>query len=219
MARGWRGVRGAAMVALAAGMLGGCQVLYLLLGQGDQPALYKFGKGQHVLVLVDVADGVSLPPAFATTLADQIGLHLQRYKAVDAPLVPQERLIALQQADPDAYRKLSVADIAEKTDADQVLQVAIMQMDVNTTADGTVANGRAVAYVKVCNRKGRVWPGDEKGQLVEAQVGMGLLRDKGADGIRQDMADQLTLTTGRMFHSYSLDTHEMSSGDDLGPSR
>jgi hypothetical protein len=209
MARGWRDARVLAALVIVAGMLGGCQLLYLVFGQGDQPALYKFGKGQRVLVLVDVADGVSVPPTFATTLADQIGLHLQRYKAVDAPLVPQERLIKLQQTDPN-YRKLGVADIAQDTDADQVLQVSVMQMTVLKTADGTVAQGRAVAYIKVCDRHGRVWPGDDKGQLVEGRVDEGLLRDKGADEILKEMAGQLTLRAGRMFHSYTLDNHEMS---------
>jgi hypothetical protein len=210
MARGWRGVRAVAALVIVAGMLGGCQVLYLLLGQGDQPALYKFGNNQRVLVLVDIADGVSVPPAFATSLADQVGLHLLRYKAADA-LIPQERLIKLQQTNPEAYRKLGVADVAQDTDADQVLQVSIMQMAVIKTADGTVAEGRAAAYVKVCDRKGRVWPADSKGQLVEGRVDMGLLRDKGSDDIMKEMTAQLTLRTGRMFHSYAIEDHEMSA--------
>ncbi len=205
MAWRWRGAWAVAVLVSVAWMLGGCGVLYLIFGQGDQPALYKFGKGQRVLVLVDVADGVSVPPVFPTSLADQIGLHLQRYKAVNVPLVPQERLIKLQQSDPQGYRKLGVADIAQDTDADQVLQVSILQMAILKTADGTVAEGRAVARVKVCDRKGRVWPGDATGQLVEGSVDMGLLQEKGPDEILKEMATQLTARTGRMFHSYSLD--------------
>jgi hypothetical protein len=206
MARGWRGAWAVAALVIAAGMLGGCGVLYLIFGQGDQPALYKFGKGQRVLVLVDVLDGVSVPPVFATSLADQIGLDLLRNKAVDVPLVPQERLIKLQKTDPEGYRKLGVADIAQDTDADQVLQLQILQMAVLKTADGNVAEGRAVARVKVCDRKGRVWPGDAAGQLVEGRVDAGLLQDKSADDILKEMATQLTQNTGKMFHSYSLDT-------------
>jgi hypothetical protein len=205
MARSWRGVCAVAALVIVAWMLGGCGVLYLIFGQGDQPALYKFGKGQRVLVLVDVENGVSVPPVFPTSLADQIGLYLQRNKAVNVPLVPQERLIKLQQTDPEGYRKLGVADIARDTDADQVLQVSIAQMAVLKTADGTVAEGRAVARIKVCDRNGRVWPGDAGGQVIEGRVDSGFLQDKGADEILKEMATQLTTRTGRMFHSYSID--------------
>jgi hypothetical protein len=210
MARGWRGARLLATLLVVAGMLGGCQILYFIFGQGDQPALYRFGKGKRVLVLVEAANGVTVPPAFTTSLADQIGLHLQRYKAVDVPLVPQERLIALQQANPEKYPTWGVPDIARRTDADLVLYVAITQMAINKTADGTVGEGRAMAYVKVCNQKEKLWPADDMGQLVEARQDAVLLRDKSDDDIRKDMAERLTLRTGRMFHAYSLDNQDMA---------
>jgi hypothetical protein len=208
MTRGWRRPGTAFLLLAALALLGGCQIVYLLFGQGTQPAQYQFGKGQRVLVLVDVSGGVSLPPAFATTLADRIGLDLLQNKAVSVPLVPQERLIKIQQTDP-GYAGFTVVDIAAKTDADQVLQVAITQMAAIKTADGTVAEGRAVAYVKVCNRQGRVWPGDSMGQLVEASVSAGLLRDKSNEEILKQMAGQLTLLVGRMFHSYELENREI----------
>jgi hypothetical protein len=211
MASGWRGVRAVAALVLVGAVLaaGGCQVLYLLLGQGDQPALYKFGKGQRVLVLVDVADGIVLPPAFSTGLADQIGMDLSKHRAVNVPLVPQEKLIKLQQADPEGYRKLGVADICQDADADQVLQVSIMQMGVITTADGNVAQGRTQAYVKVCDRKGRIWPGDAKGELVEVRVDEGLLRDKSSEEILKQMSADLTTRTARMFYSYEVESRRI----------
>ena len=59
----WRMVAGGLALATLALAVGGCELLYLAGGQGSQKALYRFPKGQRVLVLVDVVrDEVAAPP-------------------------------------------------------------------------------------------------------------------------------------------------------------
>lgn len=200
-------------VIFAGGLLvlavGGCQVLYFLGGKGDQAALYKFGKDQKVLVLVDVREGVTPPPTFATSLADQIGAHLVRYKATDN-LVSEARVVDLEEQNPDKFKGMGIADIARKTGADVVLDVYLTQLDVPLSSDKTVAEGMAEAYVKVVDKSGnRLYPGEETGTHITAHVDAGFLSDRDVSTIQKQMMDQLTTLTGRMFHSYDMEDKDM----------
>jgi hypothetical protein len=212
MARTRRGARGAvalAVVALAA-MLGGCELAALIGGEGQQDALHKFDKGTKVLVLVDVRDGVGVPPAYTTGLGDEIGVHLWKNEAVDVPVVPQGALIALQQANPDEYKKLGIADIAQATGADEVLEVYITQLSTPATSDSLVTTGYAEAYVKIIDKKGqRIWPGDATGMRVEARVDPSLLTDKTVAQVQKELAAKLATRTGRMFHTSEIEGHRM----------
>src|SRR4051812_11802517 len=91
------------LMALTLG-LAGCEILYFLGGKGSQPALYTIAKEKRVLVLVDLHESVTAPPAFATTLGEKISTHLFRNNAADH-LVSQDRIVNLQQADPAAYKQ------------------------------------------------------------------------------------------------------------------
>jgi len=190
---------------MAAGLVG-CD--FLQGGLVKQPAQYTLPKGKHVLVLVEAREGVAAPPAFATTLADQIGGALWQKKVVDAPPVPQEKLIGVQQADPEAYKRKGIADIAQETGADVVVRVYVTQLLAVMTEDGNVAEGNAEAYVKVVDRQGsRLWPGDVTGTKVTAHVDMGLTADRSTAEILKNLEGQLGDQTERMFHEYTPEKH------------
>src|SRR5437868_5719795 len=97
--------------------VGGCDAM---TGRGKQPALYKFPKDVHVVLLVDVREGVTPPPAFASTLADRIGSDLFVNKAIDH-LVPQDLLVNLQQKNPDKYKEMHTPELAREVGANVVL--------------------------------------------------------------------------------------------------
>src|SRR5687768_13943965 len=111
------------LMALTLG-LAGCEILYFMGGKGSEPALYTIPKDKRVLVLVDIHEGVTVPPAFAAGLGEKISTHLFRNNGADH-LVSQDRVIALQKDDPEAFKKMGVADIARGTDADIVLVVYV----------------------------------------------------------------------------------------------
>lgn len=193
----------AAFMALATG----CDAL---AGQGRQPALYKIAKNQRVLVLVDVYEGVTPPPAFATTLGDKIGLALFSNKAVDH-LVPQDQILSLQQKDAAAYKNIPTADIARETGAAIVVQVKLTQLQTQLTTDGTVVWGDATAYVKVFNKDGqKLWPGQATGAPIVAHVDPVLVAERDVPRVLKDLSEQLTMHIGRIFYEWQPEKGEMS---------
>ncbi len=208
MARIWQ--VGALVLTAGTLLLAGCQLLALAGGKGKQDALYKFGKNQRVLVLVDVREGVTPPPSFKTALADKVSSHLYHYKAADN-LVTQEKVVQLEQNDPAKFKAMGIADIAQMANADAVLRVYVTRLETISSSDGTVAEGNAEVFVKVVDRDGkRVWPGDATGARVTTHVNPELLSDRGIDAIMQEMTEDLTVKTGRMFHPYALDDASMT---------
>ena len=149
-----------------------------------------------MLALVDVKEEITPPPTFATTLADQIGSHLVRYKATEH-LLSEGRLVDLQQKDPEKFKGMGIADIAPVTGADIVVDVYLTQLDVQTTNDKTVAEGFAAAYVKVVDKSGnRLYPGEETGTPITSHLDADLLSDRDEPTIQKKMMDQLTTLTG-----------------------
>ena len=215
----WRTVARAGVASGAVAVLltlAGCELAALVAGKGTQPALYDLPKNARVLVLVDVQNGVHTPPLFTSELGEGIGRHLFHYKAADQ-IVAQERLTALQKENSARYEKMGVADIARACDADVVLCVRIMQLETPSTTDATVIWGNAAADVKVVDRNGNnLWPGSPVGTRVVSRVQAGLNSEHDAAAIIKTMMDQLTLRTGRMFHSYSADDKILAEDGRMG---
>ena len=189
--------------------LAGCQLAALAGGSGSQNALYKFQKNERVAVLVDIADTVTPPPTFATTLADKIAAHLAKYNAADN-LVSEAAIVDLQQRDPAKFKAMSIAEIARAIGADSVLVVRLTELDVTTSDEHTVDEGFAEAYVKVVSSKGdRLYPGDQTGTKLSSHIPPGFANEQDAHALDEKMLNQLALLTGRMFHSYSLEDKDM----------
>jgi hypothetical protein len=217
MNRSWRGGTSTALLALpllaCLSLLAGCELLYFAGAERNKTtAVYTFPKGQKVLVLTELRDGVSAPPAFTTNLADSIASRFWQLKVVDATPVSQDRLIALQQADPTAYAKMGVADIARETGADVVLRVYITQLQAPATADGTVAEGFGQAYIKLVSKSGdRLWPGDVNGQQIPAHVDLALLSDRSSNDIIKKLSTQLSDGIVKLFHSHEeIEDHSLA---------
>jgi len=195
--------------ALLALSLAGCQLAALAAGNGSQDALYKINKKQHVAVLVDVAETVTPPPTFPTTLADKIGAHLVKYRATEF-LVPQGSIVDLQQRDPAQFKAMSIAQIARAVGADAVIVVRLTELDVARSEEKSVTEGFAEAYVKVVDRDGnRLYPGDEAGTKISSHIPAGLTSEQDTPALQKKMLDQLSVLTGRMFHAYSNDDKDM----------
>jgi hypothetical protein len=184
--------------------MAGCQ-LAALAGKGSQEALFKIKKEQRVLVLVDAMEAVSVPPGFDTALGQLLNQHLYAYKATDH-IVAQERLLQLKDEKKDAYKKMSIEDIATATDADLVISVFVTRLSTPVTTDGTVGQADALVMVKVVDRNGnRLFPGDQGGVPIMAKEDPALTSDRNMEKTLQGLLVQLTRRTGRMFHKYSLD--------------
>jgi hypothetical protein len=162
---------------------------------------------------VDIRPELSAPPAFATTLAERISSHLFRNKATDH-IVPQQRLLELQQQDPAKFAKMGVADVANAVDADLVVVVYVIFLQVQSTTEGAVTQGNTQVLVKVVNSKGeRLWPGDPAGTRIDAFIEPALSSDQDKTAVYDKLSEQLITRVGRLFHKYSLDDKTMTLGD------
>ena len=189
--------------------LAGCEILYFMGGKGSQPALYTIPKEKRVLVLVDVHESVTAPPAFAAGLGEKISTHLFRNNAADH-LVSQDRIIAMQQDDPAAYKKMGVADIAKAADADLVMVIFVTQLSIPVTSDGTVASGDAQIQVKLIDRNGeRIFPGEVVGTKIDAHVDSAFTSERDTEAIVKELTEMLAVRTGRMFHPYNMEDKTM----------
>lgn len=185
-------------LALAAAMPG-CDAM---MGRPKQAARYQLPKGKRVLVLVDVDPGVSLPPAYATNMADRIGSLLFTNKAVDQ-LVPQGQLLALQQKDPAKFSGMGTADIAREIGADIVVVVRLRYLQTPKSVDGAVVWGDAQTYVRVVDRNGALlWPGQLPGMEVIAHVNEVEVEVRDVPQVLKDLADQLSTRIGRIFYEW-----------------
>jgi hypothetical protein len=187
-----------------------CAALYFLGGgKGDQDPLYKIPQGKRVLVLVDTAPSVTATPGFTKLLGQKINDHLYKYKATDT-LVAQARLDTLK-SDP-AFPKMGIADVARAAGADIVIYVNIVSLNMNSTADKSVAQGDAEAMVKAVDSDGkRLYPtADAGGTPVQAHVDPALTEGQVEGAVVNQLTDILALRVGRMFHKYSLDDADMT---------
>jgi hypothetical protein len=183
------------------------------------PRRNTFRKTDRVLVLVEVREGIAAPPELTSDLADSIDRHLWRYHAVDAPMISQEKLAALQSARPEEFKKWGIADIAQETGADAVISVYITQFATPTTTDGSVDEGYAEAYIKVIDKKGaKLYPGEATGLHIFASDPEVLVSDRNSSKTVQDLIGQLSTQTGRLFHSYSRDDKELNPTE-INPDR
>ena len=197
-----------AALLLAAALLApaGCEVLYVITGQGHQDALYEFSEKSRVLVLVDVPPNSGIPIAVETALGQAIAENIFERQKKKSDFVAQARLTALR-ADPEKFAHMSIADIARETNADYVIYVKLQRFSVGATGDDQMTEAAAQAEVKVVWRYGtRAYPKDlSSGTPVAASLPP-TIGDAG-DGGKQKTAlmDLLALRIGRMFYAYDKD--------------
>ncbi len=216
----WRTVARGLAVATLGLALSGCELLYFFGGgKGQQAAMYKFPKTYRVLVLVEVRDGVTVPPYLTSDLADSIDKHLWQYHAVEAPMISQETLMAQERANPEGFKNMGVADIAQATGADAVIRVYITQFATPTTTDGSVDEGYAEAYIKVIDKKGtRLYPGETTGLHIIAHDAESLASERDTSKTTRDLISQLSTQAGRLFHSYDMEDKDVNPTE-LDPAR
>jgi hypothetical protein len=181
-----------------------------MMGRGPQPPMYTLPKDTRVLVLVDVFEGLTPPPAFASALADRIGALLYTHKGVDK-LVPQNQIVMLQQKEPARFKAMTTQDIARETGADVVLRVYLTNLQTQQSVDGQVVWGDALAYVKVIAKDGqKIWPGQATGQPVAAHVSEVEVEVKDMARVVKELGEQMAAQIGRMFYEWRPDKGEMT---------
>jgi hypothetical protein len=116
------------------------------------------------------------------------------------------KLTALRDADPEGYRKMSVAAIAQAVGAKQVIYVSLYDYNSDAPMGGTFVKWKASAKVKVVDAATGLsrWPVDlTDGEPLTAETDYKENEEgKGELAIRDELNRKLAEQIGNLFHSY-----------------
>jgi hypothetical protein len=191
--------------------LQGCTALgvaaYKLHGPPKVPAEYV-PQQRPMLVLVENYQHQSSVHAHADLLGRMLVKELEARKI--APLVSLDRLQALRDARPDAFRTMSMSSIGRAVGAEQVLYVQLRNSDVAPVAGGDALTGQTSASVKVVDvaTGDTLWPTDatvETGYPVAAASQLGTRNGGNVQDVRQRMYVDLSHQIARLFYKWQPD--------------
>lgn len=185
--------------------LGGCELAYLLAGNGSHAALYKLPKKDRVLVLVDTSSDSQLTIHAVATMTTEINQILYTHKCADN-FVPAYRIVALRKKNSVTFHKMGIADIAQAVGANAVIYVFVTRFEVRLESAGQLTKGDASAQVKVVDGNGnRLWPkSGSPGLSVTARIPTATAVSQSPQSVESDMVTILSRRIARMFYKYSL---------------
>ena len=193
-----------AVLALACLSCGGCQLEYLLAGNGVDQSVYHIKKKDRVLVLVDSSPSspLSIHAMSQLITATNQDLYLA---GVTKNLVPAYRLIALMKSHPVSYREMGIADIAKALNANLVIYMYVERFRNRLLSAKQITEGDAQAYLKLVSESGtRLWPKTAApGQLITAKVSPNLAMTQTHTAVEDSLLAQLANTTAGFFHSHA----------------
>ena len=196
----------AAILALMLLPLVGCatvgMVAYKLSGPEPVPAKYTPAK-ELTLVLVESFENPSAHVVDAQRLTAQISIDLERQKIV--PLVDVDRLQALRDRDPAAFRKMTIPSIGRAVGAKQVLYVNIVELSHET--DGTVMRGRTTTMSRFIDTGTgtTLWPTDfAQGFPLNMETPYVRLElDPTGDGVRGRLVREMSDAITKLFYKWT----------------
>lgn len=198
----------ATMLMTSAFSLGGCELAYLIAGNGSHAALYKLPKKNRILVLVDTSASSQISIHAMATLMTLVNQTLYQRKCANR-FVPAYRIVALQRRDPEKYHAMGIADIARAVHANDVIYVYIKRFDVTIESAGQLTKGNADAQVKVVEADGtRLWPKTgSPGLSVTARVPTGTAVSQSSQTVQSEMVTILARRISRIFYRYAVGYH------------
>lgn len=200
-----RGALIATLLIATACSLGGCELAYLIAGNGSHAALYKLPKKNRILVLVDTSAGSQISIHAMATLMTLVNQTLYQHQCANR-FVPAYRIVALQRRNPEKYQAMGIADIAHAVNANDVIYVYIKRFDVTIESAGQLTKGNADALVKVVQANGtRLWPKDgSPGLSVTARIPTGTAVSQSPQMVQSEMVTILARRISRIFYRYAV---------------
>lgn len=197
-----------------AGLATGCAAVGVIASAVTPPpevkAQYEPAKVE-TLVLIDPAPGVSNPAAVsldADRLARMLSKDLVEHKAVPS-VVDNDKLVLLRDSQLDGFRKLSVADIARKLGAEQVIYVELDAIGIGFAQGSDVMKGVAGARVRVVDARTAMvtFPtGEGRGESVGFETEMRRTSDKAtAASVRAETLQGLSDRIAKLFYTYRME--------------
>lgn len=169
-------------------------------------AQYTLTKGK-LLVLVDDAPGLDLPPQFCDRLHRAIRDEFEQ-TGINREMVGPADVSELRRKHAD-FDRLGIREVGRLAGAEQVVWVRPMTFEMNDNPDMTVDETRLIVAIKVINAKAeskddlRLWPTSEDGHPIEIKISPGEVRElRTADAVLGKLATNLAEEVGRLFRDY-----------------
>lgn len=181
----------------------GCQLEYLLAGNGISQSVYHIKRKDRVLVLVDSSSLSPLSIHAMSQLITATNQNLYR-NGVTKNLVPAYRLISLMKTHPVSYRGMGIADIAKALNANIVLYIYIERFRNRLLSAKQITQGDAQAYVKLVSEAGqRLWPKTAApGELVTAKVPPNLAMTQTHTAVQDSLLAQIANTAAGFLYTH-----------------
>jgi hypothetical protein len=189
---------------------GGCDLVGVAASRASSVAPVKAeyvpNNKDPMLVLVE-SYGLLLDSPIET---EHMTLSLNKAMADNkvAPLIDQQALEKLRDADPRQYESMSIADIGRRLGAEQVLYVNISRAELERPPGSGQVRGQMEAVVKIvdCQSAERLWPIDSPSELVQITTKWVPQAADAADNqVRAQMSDQMADDIGKLFHDHPPD--------------
>jgi hypothetical protein len=198
------------MLALAHFALGCGKAMGVLVAKTvgeDIHAVYVPVKTDPMLVLAENYQNPGANALESEQLARYVGQNLERKKV--APLINPTLAIDLRSKDPDAYRKMTITQIGQALGARQVLYIALLSDDLDTSQGSDYRRAEASARVRIIDVKtGQTrWP-------VQASAGypvstrtpvVKVANDDDEASLRRSAQARLGGDIARLFYKYKAD--------------
>jgi hypothetical protein len=182
---------------------GGCNVLGFaasaLSGGGTTPAAFTPAK----LPMVVIAENFN-NPAEAALDAEPIARYtsdaLRTHEV--APLIDPDHVSRLREQDPEKFRALTIAGVGRAVDAEQILYVNIIDVEVHLADQSDLIRGRGEVRVRLvdANTAETIWPvGAAQGYSVAAETRIVRRAERSDATVRSDVHRALAERIAQLF--------------------
>lgn len=201
----------ALFLVVVAACANGCAVpsaiTYKVFGPPPIPAKYAPPKEEPLLVLVEnVHSGAHALPE-ADDLARVVYDDLKENKV--APMVDPAKLHDLRDANPNAFSKMSIAEVGRRLGARQIIYVDVNELNIENPPGSEMVRARLAAKVKVIDVDSAriVWPENGAGEPYDFESRLTRVTDQSTRSAvnRQVLRDSGT-QIARWFYNFKPET-------------
>jgi hypothetical protein len=208
--------------ALAGGAMaaGGCAAAALVLndtvGPSNVPAKYVPPKTPMLVMVENYSSGAGID---AQELCRYVDADLAANKI--APLVDQDKVYRLKDADPAAFQSMSIQQVGQAVGAGQILYINLLTSSIEHPQGSDQVRGSLTARVRVIDvpTGDTAWPKDQRAGWALAQRTPFVLENNDAVDmqVRQKLCQSVAVEIGKLFRSWQPDdeddSDDMRSGD------
>jgi hypothetical protein len=209
----------AVVLLMAVALLGsGCAlsaIAYKVMGPPPIPPRYKVPPTDPLLVLVENAHSSSSAIPEAEELARVIHDDLAEHKV--APMIEPSKVNELRDANPQAFAKMTIAQMGRALGAKQVLYVHVDQLDINSTDASQVVRLKIALKLKMVNvaTATTVWPksGDTEPYDFESPF-QRVTPGTSQSGLNHQILRESGVEISRWFYAYQPETMSEENRDE-----